>query len=625
VALATLTIDINAKLANIEQDLGKVSHLAEQSAARMTAAFAAAKAAFAGLAAGFSVGAIVDSIRGIINLGDEMNDLSQRVGISVKDLGTWTLAAAQSGTSLESLAKGVKGLSTFIVENGDALKKAGITATDANGALIQLADLFAVLPDGVEKTALAVKLFGKAGMDMIPMLNQGSKGLQEAADKSKVYSERLALLAPAADRFNDQLAEIALHSKETGLSIANSLLPALTGVATWLNDLKSGGERAEKALEFLSEKSPLFRGLVEFNKLTGRGLALAGVGGDQAKRTAAGNISGGAGDLAAFDEATAQFLKDRAAKQTALDLLGKGGAAATGKLQKVGGFTDYEAKINEAVAGAIQGSAVVKARELADQIERLDRLFFDSGLDAEVYTSALQKLTGMTAAVGKESERLNQLLDATPTAKLEEIRTDMQLLADAFDAGKISEEQFSEATLTRLGKLGEAFDETTEFARQAARNIQDAFADGLFDIMQGNFDQIGASFKTMLDRMVANAIAADIGRRLLGNFGSGGEIGGLLGDLLGGFKGGYSPFNIGSYGNFDVPQYASGTPYVPSTGLALIHQGERIIPAEQNRRGFGGNIIIHVNGAGNAQDVRRAAGQGAREALAAFSGAQRYA
>jgi hypothetical protein len=58
---------------------------------------------------------------------------------------------------------------------------------------------------------------------------------------------------------------------------------------------------------------------------------------------------------------------------------------------------------------------------------------------------------------------------------------------------------------------------------------------------------------------------------------------------------------------------------------AIVHQGERIIPADQNRGGFGGNIIIHVNGAGNAQDVRRAAGQGAREALAAFSGAQRYA
>jgi hypothetical protein len=32
----------------------------------------------------------------------------------------------------------------------------------------------------------------------------------------------------------------------------------------------------------------------------------------------------------------------------------------------------------------------------------------------------------------------------------------------------------------------------------------------------------------------------------------------------------------------EVPMYANGTPYVPTTGLALIHKGERIIPANQN-------------------------------------------
>lgn len=37
------------------------------------------------------------------------------------------------------------------------------------------------------------------------------------------------------------------------------------------------------------------------------------------------------------------------------------------------------------------------------------------------------------------------------------------------------------------------------------------------------------------------------------------------------------------------------------------------------------NIVIHIHGNNNAPDVRRAAGQGAREALQAFSGAQRYA
>ena len=33
------------------------------------------------------------------------------------------------------------------------------------------------LPDGAEKTALAIELFGKSGADLIPFLNQGREGV----------------------------------------------------------------------------------------------------------------------------------------------------------------------------------------------------------------------------------------------------------------------------------------------------------------------------------------------------------------------------------------------------------------------------------------------------------------
>lgn len=299
------------------------------------AAFASAKASIEQFQAAYArlgalsgagvVAGLLAAVKSTIDLGDEMNDLSQKVGISVQNLATWTLAANQSGVSIESVAKGVKGLSQFIVANGDALKKAGVDAQDANGALIQLADLFQAMPDGVEKTALAVKLFGKAGMDMIPMLNQGSAGLAEAAEKSAEYGRRMALLAPLADKFNDQMAELSLQSKETAMTITTHLLPGLIGMATWLNDLKAGGERAEQALQFLAEKSPLFKGLVEWNKMANRGLALAVGSGDAAARTSTGQIGGGPSesDLAAFDAATAAFIKERDALKKAKDLLGK--------------------------------------------------------------------------------------------------------------------------------------------------------------------------------------------------------------------------------------------------------------------------------------------------------------
>lgn len=544
---------------------------AKASLGKLTSAYAA----FGGLAGAGIAASLVGTVKSIIDLGDEMNDLSQRVGVSVKDLGTWTLAASQSGTNLETVAKGIKGLSTFIVENGDALKKAGITATDANGALIQLADLFNVLPDGVEKTALAVKLFGKAGLEMIPLLNQGSEGLREAAEKSRKYGERMALLAPLADKFNDQLSEIALQSKETGIAITTGLMPGLIGVATWLNDLKAGGDRAAKSMEFLSDKSPLFAGLVKLHELFSGGAARSQ--GYTGEKNALGLPISAAErslkDLRAFDAATEAYMVERAAKARALGIIGKG---------------DKENKDKEAKAPRTYYEGLT-ATEIMRQLHAED----------DAIEALRKKYTDLADPLQKYRVELNEINDA---------RARGILTSDVAIEAEFAVSEAMQKTFESMNQFSEQMKESNEFVREAARNIQDALGDGLYDLMQGNFDSIGKGFKSMLDRMVANAIAADLGKYLIGDIGKTGEVGGVIKDLL-------------AY----LPKFATGTPYVPQTGLALIHQGERIIPAEQNRAGFGGNITIIVNGAGNAQDVRRAAGQGAREALAAFSGAQRYA
>lgn len=186
-----------------------------------------------------AVYAFTNLVKSTIDAADRVNDLSQSMGINVRELAKYQLATEQSGISVEGLGKGVKGLAENLTAHGDALRAAGITSKNADGALRQIADIFAGMPDGIVKTELATKLFGKSGMEMIPMLNMGSAGLAEAAAKSAEYAAALAKAAPQADAFNDKMAEFGMGAKTSALNITNYLLPAM-------NDVVEQAVRAQK-------------------------------------------------------------------------------------------------------------------------------------------------------------------------------------------------------------------------------------------------------------------------------------------------------------------------------------------------------------------------------------------
>ena len=57
---------------------------------------------------------------------------------------------------------------------------------------------------------------------------------------------------------------------------------------------------------------------------------------------------------------------------------------------------------------------------------------------------------------------------------------------------------------------------------------------------------------------------------------------------------------IGSIFSSFIGSFDSGTDYVPRTGLALVHQGEQIIPKVENTRGRGGlSMVNNFHIAGN--------------------------
>jgi hypothetical protein len=71
---------------------------------------------------------------------------------------------------------------------------------------------------------------GKAGSDMIPMLNGGGAALhQMLADGQSIYGVTTEM-ARAADAFNDRITRMKVQSEGLAVTLGNALMPALSGV-----------------------------------------------------------------------------------------------------------------------------------------------------------------------------------------------------------------------------------------------------------------------------------------------------------------------------------------------------------------------------------------------------------
>ncbi len=217
--LSKLWVELGLDTAAFEGDVGKAAHLLNQKLDGVKdAAGKLGTAVGAGLAAGATAFAAL--AMDAINAADEMDNLSARAGVSVEELSRLAYAAKMSDTDTQALATGVRKLQENMVSAaaGSAAQRAafesiGVSVADANGKLRasdevmkDVATRFSQFEDGAVKSALATDIFGKAGNDLIPMLNEGREGIEalgaEASAMGIVLSDQVAKDAAA---FNDNL------------------------------------------------------------------------------------------------------------------------------------------------------------------------------------------------------------------------------------------------------------------------------------------------------------------------------------------------------------------------------------------------------------------------------------
>lgn len=255
--------------ADVDKDVAKMGKGVATAAGAITAAAGAAAAGLYKMATESAATA------------DEIDKMSQKIGISREAYQEWNYICSQSGVEVSVLKNGVKTLTTQMdaAKNGtesaiENFKALGLTWEDGNGKLKSQEQMMeeaitalAGMEDGTERARLAQELFGKAGLELEPVLNSGVDGIEALRDRCHdlglVMSDEAV---NAGVKLGDTIADVKDSFGAITDRLGSQFMPIIQQVADMLIDymptiegaINSAFDAVEKAIEYVKEHQGLF-------------------------------------------------------------------------------------------------------------------------------------------------------------------------------------------------------------------------------------------------------------------------------------------------------------------------------------------------------------------------------
>lgn len=600
-----------------------------------------------------SVDAAMTGLNNAINAADRIDELSARFSISTETLSGWGYAAKMTGSDLEGLvgiipkfSKNIADASKAGSEADKTFKALGISVKDQAGNLRSFEDLlpevqnrFAGISNETTKTALAMQLFGKSGSEFLEFLSLGADGMRTMEERARSLGIVIdSDTAGAAAEFNDRVDDLRAATQGWFTQLAGELLPTLTDLTTQLVDVaKEGGGVRDVATSIASAfreigKAAEIFGVVEdwLDRLRG-GLVAVEKQGNAVVKLVTGQYSGVLGSQGGGWEA---FAKDYQAGTAYADNGWKGmqgggtgipDAARSGprgrrtratadeiqqtkdQTEQLRRAAEWESKLQNLWGdGAEKSKRATKAKKegMSEEQKAADALTrsYDSlntSMDRRLYL--LENGDSQAAAVQYDIER-GELQKLS-----EEQKANLQNMAQVIDAMEDYKAIYGDGVDSMAGKTKEATDSMSVFTEQAARNMQDAFADFLFDPFEGGIGGMVKGFADALKRMAAEAASAEI-FKMIGNWASGysgaGEgwvnaLGSAIGSYSGGRAGGgpvagNNVYRVGEGGRPELFQQGGKSYLIPGDAGSIV-PATAGMPASSVGGGTGGQINVITN------------------------------
>ena len=262
---------------NIEKELGGgMTSVGNESGNKFASAFSGALgAAKIGATAVAAVGtatagigaAFVKSTGDIAAYGDNIDKMSQKMGLTAEAYQEWDAVMQHSGTSMETMKASMKTLANAAETNSEAFDRLGISQEEI--ANMSQQDLFEAtiaalqgVGDETERTYLAGKLLGKGATELGALLNTSAEETQAMRDRVRELGGVMSAdSVKAAAKYQDSLQDMTSAMAGMKRGIVSDFLPGVTTAMDGLTEIFAGN--TEEGKKILGEG---IKGIVEAMK-----------------------------------------------------------------------------------------------------------------------------------------------------------------------------------------------------------------------------------------------------------------------------------------------------------------------------------------------------------------------
>ncbi len=236
--LVELIARIKADTTELEKGLTDAERKTEASSKKM--ADSLKQVGVAMTVAGIAItAAITAAIMSFTKTGSALHDLSLKTGVSAKSLAGLQYAAEQNGASLGTVemairrtASALQDAKNGLAESKRAFDQMGLSIESLEGLntedkFMAIASAIANISDPMTQAAIAQDLFGRSGMDMLPMLSEGADGLKRMMEEGQKLTGWTDEGTKSADMLGDAFGTLTTSMTGVFNVIGSSLAPMI--------------------------------------------------------------------------------------------------------------------------------------------------------------------------------------------------------------------------------------------------------------------------------------------------------------------------------------------------------------------------------------------------------------